>query len=599
MHAPKIARPAEHEPAKPSPFAARQADGRWSDQPLQAKLVAARIDDPLENEADRAADLATGSSNAPVSPLGRIGPMRGATGGPSKAAVKPTAVPLRIQRQWSDAPLGPMGGATSTQTTPPSYGWNRDETTVGRIRRIPIEGLRVGNMTPDPNAAAAEAANARAIVLLPETIDLTQPVEVLLHLHGHNVGYRQRRTAGLHPTLKVGSVRDIDTDRIEQQLQASGRPMIGILPQGTTGSGFGGFDSNAYITDVFRILSGIGAFGKRSAPRIARVVLSGHSGAGAPIAAMLSEPGQPRLPASLGEVALFDSINGPGELTAVTNWVLARLAGDLAALTASGVTPAQQTAYLQTSLRFRAYYTNSSYAARHLTLHGSIEAWFARHATALGGRASPMYATLRDHYRVVAVGHSDHEVILGRDNKLQDALNLLPPVPSGAGAGAAAVGASGASGAAGGAVQQKADGPAGVDEAEPPQVAAALESPGRPLEADAKEYFEGRFRPGISAASGSTRTRRRPGPPRRCTPKPSRWGGTSCSATAGTTAPPCPAGNCSRTSWHMSSSRPGRRRPPAPCSVRPRPRRRRRSGPTRAVSTRSTSVSSRSSCRSG
>src|ERR1700722_17185024 len=262
MYAPKVARPstktATRSPvtalAAPtsSESAVRPAGGQgWDfsklprfspERParIQAKLVVGDVADPREREADRAASQAMGSPAAAVSPLSRMAP----TPGP------PAATTLPLQRQWADAPVGPIGGATSTQVQAPSFGWNRGETSVGGIRRIPIETLRTGNQDQDAHPAAEEAADARAIVLIPAAIDLTQPVEVLLHLHGHNVGYRQRRTQGKHASLRPGSVRDIDTDRIEQQLEASHRPMIGVLPQGTTGSGFGAFNSDAYIADV-------------------------------------------------------------------------------------------------------------------------------------------------------------------------------------------------------------------------------------------------------------------------------------------------------------------------------------------------------------
>jgi hypothetical protein len=384
----------------------------------------------------------------------------------------------------------------------PSFGWNRGEVSVGGIRRIPVEGLRLGNQQPNRSLAAEEAAQGRAIVLIPSHIDLTRPVEVLLHLHGHNVGYRQRRTQGLHPSLRPGTVRDIETDRIEQQLEASARPMIGVLPQGTTSSGFGLLDSNAYIAEVFRVLSGVGAFGTHPAPQIARVVLSGHSGGGGPIAGMLSQGGQTRLPSPLGEVALFDAINSDYELAAVRGWVMGQLNRDLAALTAPGITPAQQQALLRGGTRFRAYYTNAFYAARHVQLHRYIEAWFSRHASALGGSSSTLYNDLRDHYRVLAVGHGEHEVILSRNNRLLDALRVLPPVPpatasTGAAAtGAAAAGRSGAppSGShQAGSLQPKARGARPIDEVSLSLVADTLRSPGRPLRPADEKFFRQRL----------------------------------------------------------------------------------------------------------
>ena len=246
---------------------------------LQAKLAVGAVNDPLEDEADRAADqaLALPERNVPIAaalhqlgqlasssstsagtemvaqvgqaPAPSVGEMDDAYGGRAelaKAAVTElgeppmgpvlSTVPLRLQGQWSDAPLGPVGGARSDVSQAPSFGWNRDEVTVGTIRRIPIEGLTLGNKgsdleRSDPNRAAEEDTPGRAIVLIPVGIDLTKPVEVLLHLHGFNVGYRQRRTQGQDPSLKPGTVRDVETDRVEQQLQASGRPMIAVLPR--------------------------------------------------------------------------------------------------------------------------------------------------------------------------------------------------------------------------------------------------------------------------------------------------------------------------------------------------------------------------------
>jgi hypothetical protein len=208
-----------------------------------------------------------------------------------------------------------------------------------------------------------------------------------------------------------------------------------VLAQGTTSSGFGNFDSDAYLRDVFRALAGIGIWGQSSAPRIQRVVLTGHSGAGGPIAQMMSEPNQPRLPSSLGEVALFDAINGENEFKSVRAWVTDHLNRDLSSLTASGMTTTQQLSYLNTSLRFRAYYTNGSYAPIHVTLLQAIDNWFNQHAAALGGKSSNLFLRLYNNYRVIAVGHGEHEVIMGRNDRLVDALNALPSLPANVGVG--------------------------------------------------------------------------------------------------------------------------------------------------------------------
>ena len=439
-------------------------------------------DDASEREADRAADAVM---------AGRYGgaerSLSGITIEPSPRRPAFAGADRHLQRQWSDAPVGPLGGATSAVTTAPSYGWNRGEVGVGSIRRIPVEGLGLGNQSPYATSAAAEGAKGRAIVLLPDNIDLTRPVEVLLHLHGHNVGYRQRVTQSSHPSLKPGSVRDVDTDRIEQQLQASARPIIGVLPQGTTSSGFGGLNSDAYVAEVFQKLGSIGVFGTNPPPRVERVVLSGHSGGGGAIADMLSQPGQPRLPSSLGEVALFDGINGDGELGVVRGWVVNQLNRDLSALTPSGITPDQQQAYLRNSLRFRAYYTNSSYAARHDILDQAIKAWFAQHKSALGGSSSPLYIGLREHYQVIAVGHGDHEVILSRGDRLLDALSALPPA-------SAATAPPGPSPSSAPAELQRQTARSGrMSEEALPLVDSALRTLGRPLDSATHDFFASRF----------------------------------------------------------------------------------------------------------
>jgi hypothetical protein len=333
----------------------------------------------------------------------------------------------QIQRQWSDAA---SGGAQSSVTTPPTTGWNAAEVAIGQIRRIPIQGLTQGNQDANSHNAAVEAANGRAIALVASNLDPSHPVEVLLHLHGHNIGYRQRRSGSNAP----GTVRDVEVDRIEQQLQASGRLMIGVLPQGTTTSGFGGkkFNSDAYIQEVLNTLANMGVFGQNAtAPQIRRVVLTGHSGAGGPISQMMDEKGQLRMPSNLGEVALFDAINGDSQLDIVRRWVLAQLNNDLSQLSQPGITSAAQLSYLSQSLRFRAYHTVSQfYGPRHEQLRQAINRWFTQHAPALGGISSPVYSGLRDNYQVINVGHGDHDAIMGKGDRLQNALGALPALPA-------------------------------------------------------------------------------------------------------------------------------------------------------------------------
>jgi hypothetical protein len=422
---------------------------------IQPKLAIGRVDDPLEHEADRVADevmrmpaagvaqrkFAAGDDEAAVrkSPalVGTvpIAMRRGPLARPSITVMRAPAIPV-TRRQWSDASTA---GATSTETTAPAGGWNQAETMVAGVRRIPLEGITGGNTDKDPQPATKEAADNRAIALIPSPLDMTQPIDVLLHLHGHNVGYRQRTTKGPDDaTLAPGTVRDVDSDRIEQQIAASRRPIIGVLPQGTAGSGFGKLNADTYIAAVFAALTSAGAWGAPvlEAPKVGRVILTGHSGAGGRISEMMAEPGTPRLPSVLAEVALFDAINGPGELGIVTTWVLNHLDADLAALMAggiaTGVVTQQQADYLHTSMRFRAYYTSSSYQARHEKLQASIDGWFKTNGGMLGGASSPLFTQLYDNYRTAPVHHGAHNLIMGKDDRLLDVLTTLPPVGSSA-----------------------------------------------------------------------------------------------------------------------------------------------------------------------
>jgi len=386
--------------------------------------------------------------------------------------------------------------------------WNKGVKSVSQVRRIPIEGLREGNQNadldtdPDKKKEAearkkttAESANGKAIVLMPDGLDLSKPVEVLLFLHGHNIGYRERGEKNDDP----GTVRDVEYDRMEQQIKASGHPMIGILPQGTRGSGFGpNFNSDPYIADVFRVLSSQGAFGDQPAPQISRVIFGGHSGAGAPIADILGEKGQPRLSAKIGEVALFDAINGPNELGKVTHWVTERLNLDLAELTKAGTTEAQQLAYLQTSMRFRAYYTNSSYKERHETLNASIVNWFSGHKKELGGEKSPTFKALRDNYQVIPVGHGDHNMIVGRGSKMEDAIDHLPQGSAPAsGSNTAPPSTSGSAGPPD-TIQRKAENAAPVESAALPLAEEVIRSSGRPLDQSLRSFFQPRFNRDLS-----------------------------------------------------------------------------------------------------
>lgn len=151
-------------------------------------------------------------------------------------------------------------------------------------------------------------SSKQAIVLIPARLNPANSIEVLLHLHGHNVGYEG---------VSLDTVRDVQKDQIEQQLLASGhKQMIAILPQGSNLSVFQGVNTTTYVGSVFTVLNNLGIWGKDNddKPILAKteghnVILSAHSGGGGLLSDLLDKSGKPANPGGLEGLFLFDSIN--------------------------------------------------------------------------------------------------------------------------------------------------------------------------------------------------------------------------------------------------------------------------------------------------
>jgi hypothetical protein len=232
---------------------------------------------------------------------------------------------------------------------------------------------------------------------------VAKPVEVLFHLHGHDIGYRQpagKNVAG------AGTVRDVLVDQIEDQLGRSGRAMLGVLVQGSLTPTFGrsgttGFDVNMVLEEVFD--RAVTARIWPSAPQVARVVMSGHGGGGSTIAALVGQPGQPRLPRKMGGLFLFSAINGPAELTSITSYVTDRLTYDSFNIQNLDSNESDQLNYLKTSTRLRGFYDprDNVFATTYATLRQSLIAWFARNADDIGGTESASYKALAANYQVL------------------------------------------------------------------------------------------------------------------------------------------------------------------------------------------------------
>src|SRR5437773_2140090 len=109
----------------------------------------------------------------------------------------------------------------------------------GRSRSDGLTGLvqlqaALGNQTDFAGEEAdktTESAAGRAIVLFATNIDPDKRVDIMVHLHGWS-GRQTDPHAGWRQHKKHGTVRDVDQDRIEGQLQAAGTPqMVAMLPQ--------------------------------------------------------------------------------------------------------------------------------------------------------------------------------------------------------------------------------------------------------------------------------------------------------------------------------------------------------------------------------
>ena len=329
----------------------------------------------------------------------------------------------------ADQPVTPADGVGGwTNADPRGESWNAGEKDIGTMRRIPIEGLDAGKQSEKDAANADltdESAAGRAILVAPQGIVPTLPVNVMVQFHGYTET-ASRPYAGWRQNKQTGLVRDVALDRVEQQLQAAGESqLVAILPQGGIRSQFGegdnayALDPAAYARKVLDKATEVGAWGKAAPnPPMGSAILAGHSGGAHTIShALAAELVKPKKgkkgrakakgPSAFAEVVLFDAITGSGELDIFVDWVGARLDADLAALDAAP-TPEAKSAYLVSSTRFRGYY--ATYKAYYTALRESIVTWFRKNYNALGPYAEELWT----HYQVIdtGLGPSGHEYVM-------------------------------------------------------------------------------------------------------------------------------------------------------------------------------------------
>jgi hypothetical protein len=307
-----------------------------------------------------------------------------------------------LARAWADARPG---------------GWNSRDTSVGGTLRIPVEELGTGYSGNDPQPQyTRESATKRAIVVIPDNVDLaTGSVEVLLHFHGQNIGYRERS--------KEATVRDVEVDMIEQQLVASGRNIIAVLPQGSRGSGAGMTkfsigDPTDYVKAVLRLAaphlpgSRLPAGG---AINVGRLVMSGHSGGGPYATAYANYAQQPSSTeaewADAPPLLLFDGINNENDLKELKQNLDAWLAEDLKWISKS----ADPLATLERrGLKFRSTWGTGSDPV-YQQMNEALQTWLTDRFNKLDqGLDSTVGLTWRAQYRILKfVGKHDFNVGTG------------------------------------------------------------------------------------------------------------------------------------------------------------------------------------------
>ena len=348
----------------------------------------------------------------------------------NRALARWLAPPRRLQR---------VGGWTGGNAA------NSAEQTLHDVRRVPVEGL---------------SPVARALVLIPTKLDPSKPIDVLVHLHGQNEGY------------KAATPRDIDpgVDRIEEQMKAAGRTqLVAVLPQGSTSMAdyaeFSKLDPKTYAEDALKKVGALDAAastsgGMTATPTIGSVVLSGHSGGGFAMKAILDNPA---LAKSLSGIVWFDAVQAEsgkaekrsttGQREAAKKLIVDRITDELKTVP-SGATADVAKAALSSGFQFRLYYDASGFyagAAKEVETYlqglfgesGKPPAGTATLAAQIAALDPKARAALRARYQTIGVKRAadakahagnlaagqlettGHEGMIG-SNALADALGAMP-----------------------------------------------------------------------------------------------------------------------------------------------------------------------------
>jgi hypothetical protein len=338
-----------------------------------------------------------------------------------------------------------------------------------QVVKIGNKGQKVGEKDDGIQRIPLQINSSKqAIVLLPAKLNPTASIDILLHLHGHNVGYKG---------TSLDSVRDIQKDQIEQQLLASGHnQMMAILPQGSNTSVFQGVNTTTYVGSVLTALNNLSMWGKdkNEKPILVktqghRVILSAHSGGGAHLSSLLEQNGKPANPGGLEELFLFDSINalpkknekgettsipdvnGSTELKRIRAFVKHQLNLELGKLDKLKIIKEQLDFLEKSGFRVRGYYTPGWYAQIYAPLVQDIDDWFKKEVSKKLSLDQKVIERWARNYVIqpvnavskvgpVGKGHQGHDYSVGqgipasskdydpaKGGALQDALSSIQP----------------------------------------------------------------------------------------------------------------------------------------------------------------------------
>lgn len=376
-----------------------------------------------------------------------------------------TGLLTAVQRRATPRPTAGWAGADTAADGGP--GWNaaaRDNVEGTGIRRIPLDDIPAGNQlawSPEYGGKdgaqseqnrTTETAAGRAIVLKPAGLTVDRPIDVLLHLHGYTsrrgdpaAGWRQSKVPVTRNGTSYKPVRDIDQDRIAQQLATVTRTnpqTLAILPQGVGHSFFGAdFEPRSYIDAVLTRLQAVNELPVPAAGSLqTTLILSAHSGGGhtvrkalqaeidaakaqAKAAARAAKKGLPPpgpAPAlNPTQVVLFEAINNAAELSTVIEWVYLHLNRTRDALAAAG-NPISRVWAIAGCPTLRAYRSRAGYKNTYDDLDAAIRRWFT--TPALGGSLpAAEKELLQDRFQVQVLhgitnksgGLSGHEQVVG------------------------------------------------------------------------------------------------------------------------------------------------------------------------------------------